>query len=246
MLAYYYNKSEALGQAVTVAYKQFKNGGYNLAPLTGLFDLEVGKMNDLTPYTWLSDTCIDAGPGGCWSHVRNIGYKSPERLIHNLVDRVSKNGYLLLNVGPRADGSIPEPAQHCLREIGKWLAINGDAIYGTVPWLIPGEGPTQNEGGSHFNENNEPRFTCHDLRYTCKHNTLYVTALGRPGERLTCHGFARCRQFHPQDIQSIQMLGGDGAPLAWNLDADGLHFDVPAKVPSMIAVAFKITMLNEI
>jgi len=124
MLAYYYNKSEALGQAVTVACKQFKNGGYNLAPLTGLFDLEVGKMNDLTPYTWLSDTCIDAGPGGCWSHVRNIGYKSPERLIHNLVDRVSKNGYLLLNVGPRADGSIPEPAQHCLREIGKWLAIN--------------------------------------------------------------------------------------------------------------------------
>lgn len=152
--------------------------GYNLSALTGLFDLEVGKMNDLTPNTWLSDTCVDAGHNGCWSHVKNIGYKSPERLIHNLIDRVSKNGYLLLNIGPRADGSFPEPAVACLKEMGNWLAINGEAIYGTVPWMKYGEGPTTTDGGKHFNETNEARFTCHDIRYTSKDDALYVICLG--------------------------------------------------------------------
>ena len=245
-LAYYYNKARDAGKEVTVAYKRFGGTGYNLSALTGLFDLEVGKMNDLTPHTWLSDTCVDAGPRGCWSHVRDIGYKSPERLIHNLVDRVSKNGYLLLNVGPRADGTIPEPAQDCLREIGRWLAINGEAVYGTVPWLRYGEGPTKIEGGSHFNEDNEPRFTCHDLRYTCKDDALYVTALGRPGERLTCASLGQCFTHYPEDILKIEMLGGEGAELKWFLNEDGLSIEVPQAVPSTVAVSFKITTRNKI
>lgn len=245
-LAYYYNKAHEAGKEVTVAYKKFGGTGYNLSALAGLYDLEVGKMNELTPFPWLSDTCIDSGPRGCWSHVQNIGYKSSERLIHNLIDRVSKNGYLLLNVGPRADVTIPEPARECLRDIGKWLAINGEAVFGTVPWLSYGEGPTKTEGGSHFNEDNELRLTAHDIRYTCKDDAVYVTALGRPGEVLTCPSMAKRNQLHENDIVSIEMLGGDGTHLAWKLNQDGLHIDVPAQVPSKVAVSFKITTRNEI
>lgn len=240
VLAYYYNWAAERGKEVTVAFKAFGRGGYNLSALTGLYDLEVGKMNELTPFTWLSDTCVDAGPNGCWSHVRGIGYKSPERLIHNLVDRVSKNGYLLLNVGPRADGTIPEPAQACLREIGKWLRINGEAIYGTVPWLQYGEGPTAVDGGSHFNEDNEPRFTCHDLRYTTKGDAVYITCLGRPGEVVTCPSLGKQNFLREQDIESIAMLGADHERLHWWLDEDGLNIEVPAVVPSDIAVSFKV------
>jgi len=244
-LAYYYNRADEAGKEVTVAYKVMDES-FHLSPLSGLFDLEVGKMNDLTPYTWISDTCVDAGPGGCWSHVRGIGYKSSERLIHNLIDRVSKNGYLLLNVGPRADGTIPQPAQDCLREMGQWLAINGEAIYDTVPWLAYGEGPTKTEGGSHFNENSEARFTSQDIRYTCKGDALYITALGRPAELLTCPGLAKCNQLHPDDILKIEMLGGEGAALKYVLNEDGLSIEVPEVVPSSVAVSFKLTMRNEI
>jgi alpha-L-fucosidase len=246
-LAYYYNWAEERGKEVTVAFKAFERGaGFNLSALCGLYDLEVGKMNTLTPHTWLSDTCVDAGPDGCWSHVRGIGYKSPERLIHNLIDRVSKNGYLLLNVGPRADGTIPEPAQACLKEIGKWLAINGEAIYGTVPWLHYGEGPTKVEGGKHFNENGEARFTCHDLRYTTKGDAVYITCLGRPGELLTCPKLASRNYLREEDVESIAMLGGDGAPLKWWIDEDGLSIEVPAEVPSNIAVSFKVLTRTEL
>jgi len=121
------------------------------------------------------------------------------------------------------------------------LAVHGEAIYGTVPWVNYGEGPTKAEGGGHFNENNEARFTCHDLRYTTRGDALYVTALGRPGEVLTCTKLAACHQLHPDDILKIQMLGGDGNPLKWTLDEDGLNIEVPEKVPSTVAVSFKIT-----
>jgi alpha-L-fucosidase len=241
MLAAYYNRAAEAGKEVTVAYKSDQ-----LTPFSGLYDLEMGKMNKLTPHHWLTDTCVDASPGGCWGHVKGIGYKSPERLIHNLVDRVSKNGYLLLNVGPRADGTIPEPAQECLREIGKWLAINGEAIFGTVPWVLAGDGPTKTDGGGGFNENNEARFTCHDVRYTCKDNALYVTALGRPGEQVICPYLRHNIDFPKEDILNITMLGGDGASLPWEKTHDGLCITVPEKVPSPIAVSFKIETRGEL
>ena len=142
-IAYYYNKEQEWKREVVVTHKEMPKGVYNLPPGVGVIDLEVGKMNELTPHPWLTDTSVDAGPGGTWSYVKNVGFKSVERLIHNLIDRVSKNGQLLLNVGPRPDGTIPEQAQECLRGIGQWLAVNGEAIYGTTPWQMYGEGPNQ-------------------------------------------------------------------------------------------------------
>jgi len=240
-LAYYYNRALEWKREVVATYKQMPPGNFQLHPLSAVMDLEVGKMNKLTPNVWLTDTSVDAGPGGCWSHVRNVGFKSVERLIHNLVDRVSKNGYLLLNVGPRADGSIPEGARECLRGIGSWLQINGEAIFGSVPWLVAGEGPTAESDGDHFNETNEARFTAHDIRFTSKDNAIYATCLGRPGDAVTLRTFREKRYLYPEDIASITMLGSDHE-LKWRFDSDGLTFDVPSKMPSHHACVFKISL----
>lgn len=255
MLAYYYNKAAEQNRAVAVTYKK-TGAGYNLPPLTAMIDFEVGKMNELMPNPWISDTSIDTGFGGSWSHVQNVGFKSAERLVHNLVDRVSKNGYLLLNVGPRADGTIPEGAKEALAKLGAWLAVNGEAIYGTVPWIHAEEGPTRGAPGGDFNEGEESRFTSADIRYTCKGNNLYAICLGRPGDRLTLRVFLdrtydsnevltgtgpirNAQYLYSEDIRQITMLGSDET-LPWEFDDDGLQVDLPPKVPSDIAVAFRI------
>jgi alpha-L-fucosidase len=237
-LSYYYNKEKEWDRELVVTFKDM-DGNSNLPPMTGVMDLEVGKMNEMTHHPWITDTSVDVSDGdSAWSHVNTAGYKSAERLVHNLADRVSKNGYLLLNVGPRADGTIPEQAQAEMLEIGKWLEVNGEAIFGTTPWLRSGEGPTEVKGGSHFNERNEARFTCDDIRFTSKGNDLYVICLGRPGDVVRVKSLA---MLYPEDIKAIQMLGVDG-DLKWTLDqqGEGLCIEAPRKMPCKHAVTFKI------
>ena len=134
MLAYYYNHAAASHKEVVVTYKR-----NTLPPGTGLLDIERGQEPDLTYYEWITDSTVDVGRG--WGYVKGLGFKTVDNLVVNLVDRVSKNGYLLLNVGPKPDGTIPEEVRELLLGMGRWLRINGEAIYGTTPWVMAGEGP---------------------------------------------------------------------------------------------------------
>jgi alpha-L-fucosidase len=156
--------------------------------------------------------------------------------LHYLIDNVSKNGHVLLNIGPRPDGSIPDSVKELLLGIGKWLEVNGEAIYGTTPWLTYGEGPTQMTKAGYFMENQEVKYTAQDIRFTAKDDVLYAICLGWPERLFTIQAF---KNLYPEEIKSVHLLG-DEAPLAWSLGGDGLEIERPAQKPCEHAYVFKI------
>jgi alpha-L-fucosidase len=235
LLAYYFNHAAANNKDVLVTYKW-----HHLPPGAGINDLELGQEPRLTYHEWITDTSVD-NQGG-WGYVEGAGFKSVTNLVTNLVDRVSKNGYLLLNVGPKADGTIPDEAQQRLLGMGKWLAINGEAIYGTTPWSIAAEGPTQLAKAGAFNENNDLSFAPQDIRFTVKDDTLYATILAWPGENVLIKSVAfRGTRIglYPSEIVSVTMLG-DGKPLRWEMKSDGLFVEMPKEKPCEHAFVLKI------
>ncbi len=186
-VAHYYNTADKRGKEVIISYKH-----HDLPPGVGLFDLELGQEENLTHHDWITDTTIE--DGSTWGYLPDLEYKTVNMLIDNLIDRVSKNGYLLLNVGPKWDGSIPEVAKERLLGMGKWLEINGEAIYGTSTWTKYGESPnkenddideqeqeSENEDtDDEEEEDNDPEYTSEDIRFTVKDNVLYAIILDWP------------------------------------------------------------------
>ncbi|WP_254460818.1 alpha-L-fucosidase [Xanthomonas sacchari] len=227
MLSYYYNHGAAKG-GVVVNYKlgAFPEGA-------GTLDIERGQLTGIHPTHWQTDTSVS---NASWGYVENDTYKTPTFIIHMLVDVVSKNGNLMLNIGPRADGSIPDTERAILLSIGKWLKTNGEAIYDSTPWRSYGEGPTEVVGGT-FQDTKTKPYTPEDFRFTTGHGALYAIELGWPAD-----GKAVIRSLKPADgVRSVTLLA-DGKPVPFEQRADGLHLRLPAKPVGEHAYVFRIAL----
>jgi len=226
--SYYYNRGLEWGKGVAI---NFKNETFPKA--AAVWDIERGQLGDLRPYFWQTDTSVSKNS---WGYIQNHDYKAANDILQDLIDIVSKNGCLLLNIGPRPDGTIPEAEQAILREMGVWLKRNGEAVYATRPWRVFGEGPTRVEEGG-FTDTSRAAYTGEDLRFTRRGNALYVTALANPGERLTVRSLA-AGQFDASQVLRVSRVGG-GDGLGWSQDETGLTIQCGA-VSDATPQAFKI------
>jgi alpha-L-fucosidase len=216
--AYYYNRAVQWGEEVVINYKHdaFEFG-------TAVVDIERGQFAEAKPYIWQTDTTVAKNS---WGYTKENIYKSSVQILQDLVDIVSKNGRLMLNVGPRADGTIPEEDKRILLEIGEWLKVNGEAIYGAKLWRKSGEGPTKITEGQ-FADNEARDYTSKDIRFTMNGGCLYATCLNMTGtDQIVIRSLAetdasKAPNFHGI-ITKLVRLGCD-IPCEWNRDEEGLH-----------------------
>jgi alpha-L-fucosidase len=225
--AFYYDFAAQHHQPVVMNYKLD-----NMANDAGVHDIERGGLNEIPARHWQTDTSIsNAG----WGYLEHDTFKSPQTLIHNLVDVVSKNGNLLLNIGPRPDGTIPTEVRDTLLAMGKWLDQNGEAIYASRPWTHSGEGPTQLAAGT-FQDRNQKPYTAEDFRFTTNQGNLYAIELGWPSTGQTViHSLPTGKQT----VTQVDLLGSSDK-LSFTQSPDGLHITLPTKAPNDLAYTFRI------
>jgi alpha-L-fucosidase len=227
---YYYNDAAAQQRQPVLFYKL-----NDMADGSATLDLERGGLGDIRPQPWQTDTSLS---NGSWGYIEHDTYKTPVMVIHQLADVVSKNGNLLMNVGPRPDGTIPEGAAQTLLAVGAWLKVNGDAIYGTRPWRQYGEGPTKIEAGQFHDTDSKP-YTAEDYRFTSKGDALYAIELGWPkGSEAVIHALAAGVGI--RNVAEVKILGDDKA-LTFEQRSDGLHIHVPASPVGQHAYVYKIS-----
>ncbi|TLS46585.1 alpha-L-fucosidase [Streptomyces montanus] len=218
-LAYYYNQADKWGKEVVATYKDgFNNHGE-------VFDYERGGPADLTAPYWLTDDSIS---NSSWCYTEGIGYYTLPQMLHSLIDRVSKNGNMLLNIAPKDDGTIPQGQRDLLLGIGDYLKRFGESVYGTRAWTAYGEGPTKMGGGSFTKPT---AGTAQDIRFTRNKagTVLYATVLGWPGGSLTLKTLSSDR-IDLDSLSSVKLLGSTA----------GEYIDLPT--PAQDATGLKVTL----
>ena len=231
MATYYYNRAAEWKKEVSISTKKaaYAPEGDNLKTIGSIIDFE--KISTRSPAgirtgAWQVDDPI----GTTWGYSDGMRISSPAQLVGKLVDTVSQNGTYLLNISPKSDGTIPQDQQDSLLGVGEWLAVNGEAIYGTHNW-VKFQDATAGAARTH-------------IRYTVKGDALYAIHVGawpaESGIRLTA---LAAGQAPEGTIKSITMLGASG-DLKFTQDAAGLHVTLPATAPCKIAYTLKIVGLK--
>ncbi|EIJ40750.1 alpha-L-fucosidase [Galbibacter orientalis DSM 19592] len=235
-LSYYYNNAAQKGKEVVSTYKF-----YDFEEGTAVLDLERSRMSKKKEFPWLTDDSID---WKAWSHIKNPDYKSANRIVDFLVDVVSKNGCLLLNITPKANGEIPLPVQERLLEIGAWLKVNGEAIYGSRPWEIYGEGEATVKEG-HLSEHQNPDNTEKDIRFTTKDGILYAIVLAWPEDGyVEIESLKKNNTYLNKEITNIELLGFKGE-LDYSQSTKNLRIKMPENKVGNYAYTFKILTTKE-
>jgi len=229
--AFYYNRGAEWKRGVAINYKK-----KSFPEKAAVLDIERGQLDKPRPIFWQTDTSIGEKS---WGYIEGEKFRTTDSLVSELVDIVSKNGTLLLNIGPRSDGTIPEEAEKILLELGQWLSINGEAIYGTRPWKVYGEGPTKVVGGSFKDTAGHP-FTAQDIRFTTKGDALYAIALAWPQDgKLSIKSLGSGAANAKSDIKTVELVGS-ATKLKWQRSKDGLHVELPGEKPCDCAISLRI------
>ncbi|MEM7381198.1 MAG: alpha-L-fucosidase [Bacteroidota bacterium] len=235
--AHFLNDASELDKEVVIVRKQ-----HDLPLSMSVEDLEQSRKNEIGTKTWMTDATIS---NGSWCYTENLGVKPAIDVLHMLIDITSKNGVLLLNVSPKADGTIPDNQKQGLLEMGSWLKKYGEAIYGTEAWYTFGEGPTKEPDG-HFKNHQafmKLKYSNKDIRFTTKDYDIYAIILGstEPGQDLLLESFAGENIKDPVSIENVTFLGSNET-IEWDLGEKGLALKAPGVKVDDMATVIKITI----
>lgn len=223
--AYYYNRMEDRGGCVI----NYKHDAFPFG--TAVPDIERGAFAEAKPFLWQSDTSVMRG-SWCYSvQPDRAVYKSPQEIVWTLVDVVSKNGRLLLNIGPKPDGTIDGRDAAVLRALGAWMRVNDEAIHGTGLWRMAQEGPTAMVEGQ-FSDGVAAAYTSQDFRFTCRGKDIYAICMVCPEDgQLAIHSLREADASHLPlfhgIVDDVQVLGMEGKP-TWLRDGEALHVNLGA------------------
>ena len=236
-LSYYYNRAGEWGKEVVATYKD------GLNPRCAVLDYERGGPPHMTESYWLTDDAISSSS---WCYTDGIGYYSKKQVFHGFLDRISKNGNLLLNISPKADGTIPQEQKDLLLTMGAWLRKYGEAVYATRAWERYGEGPTK-MGAAHGVMGPPSEGTAQDVRYTrSKDNSiLYAILLGwEDGQKGITLASLSSDRIDGSKLRSVALINGEAGaylPLAFEQDTKGLHVRLPERSFDALAFVIKLT-----
>ena len=236
MVAHYYNQSAAQNKGVTDVVYTCK-----LRPSEGRWvrDVERGALDSISPDPWQTDTSI-----GDWYYRTGQKYMTGTEVIQMLVDIVSKNGNLLLNVVQTPEGDLEQDVLNILDEIAQWTPVNGEGIYGSRPWTVYGEGPgteKNQEKGTFGGVKDVRPYAPGDIRFTAKGNAVYAFCMMKPNSEIKINSLGKDSKLNDKAIASVKMLGSN-EKLVWNQQNDALVISKPAKLPEWQVVTFKVEL----